>query len=271
MISFSALSKRQHETHIAKDRDEEFQADDEDENKEFQPGLLPKSLGSGAALGNKIHNIFEQYFGNGLSLTEAILIEFERIDELRAATMKMLTGTIPLAENTSPCLEIFAQKAITEMHFIFPMKECSPKKLSDTLLQMSFINQHPRRQAWAAAVSSWSFSKLRGYLQGYIDLITEFAGQWYLADYKTNLLTGYGPEECESAMIKGQYLLQGLIYAVALHRHLQANLVDYQYDLDFGGIVYLFVRGLEAGQGVWSEKPILADIDLLDSLFREGC
>ena len=43
------------------------------------------------------------------------------------------------------------------------------------------------------------------------------------------------------------YHWQYLLYTVALHRYLSSRLPDYDYDRHFGGVYYLFVRGVLAG------------------------
>lgn len=40
------------------------------------------------------------------------------------------------------------------------------------------------------------------------------------------------------------YHLQHLLYSVALHRHLGRSLPGYDYERHFGGVLYLFVRGV---------------------------
>ena len=60
-------------------------------------------------------------------------------------------------------------------------------------------------------------------------------------------------------MIAHDYVLQYLIYAIALDRHLAQRLEAYDYDEHFGGIYYLFLRGLaashEPGCGIFFDRP----------------
>ena len=60
-------------------------------------------------------------------------------------------------------------------------------------------------------------------------------------------------------MIEHDYVLQYLLYSVALHRHLERSLVGYDFDAHFGGVFYLFLRGLavehEPGCGVFFDRP----------------
>jgi exodeoxyribonuclease V beta subunit len=89
--------------------------------------------------------------------------------------------------------------------------------------------------------------RLEGLMTGLIDLTYQHAGKWYVLDYKSNRLPGYGPVQLEQAMAHSEYDLQALIYTLALHRWLRFRLGDgYDYARDFGGIRYVFCRGLDA-------------------------
>jgi exodeoxyribonuclease V beta subunit len=46
------------------------------------------------------------------------------------------------------------------------------------------------------------------------------------------------------AMMGSHYVLQALIYQVALHRFLRWRMAGYDPDKHLGGIAYLFVRGM---------------------------
>ena len=46
-------------------------------------------------------------------------------------------------------------------------------------------------------------------------------------------------------MRESEYDLQYLIYTLALHRWLRFRRADYDYDTHFGGVRYLFCRGLD--------------------------
>src|SRR5690606_39043454 len=103
---------------------------------------------------------------------------------------------------------------------------------------------------------------LEGLMTGLIDLTYQHDGRWYVLDYKSNRLPGYGPAQLDDAMAHSEYQLQALIYTVALHRWLRFRLGDaYDYARDFGGVRYLFCRGLHAtppdspGVQAWTFSP----------------
>jgi len=114
-------------------------------------------------------------------------------------------------------------------------------------------------------------ARLRGLMHGYIDLIVEHGGRYWLLDYKTNALgarpADYAPDNLARAMREHHYDLQYLIYSVALHRHLRQHLADYAPEQHLGGVLYLFVRGLDGGPdtGVFRDHPDPTLIATLDA------
>ncbi|MGL4853905.1 MAG: hypothetical protein ACRC37_01460, partial [Lentisphaeria bacterium] len=73
----------------------------------------------------------------------------------------------------------------------------------------------------------------------------------------------------DKTMIESWYFLQYHIYALALHMHLELTLKDYNYESNFGGVIYLFVRGVNPnyGQdGVYYNKP---EFELIKGLQEE--
>jgi exodeoxyribonuclease V beta subunit len=50
-------------------------------------------------------------------------------------------------------------------------------------------------------------------------------------------------------MTRNLYPLQYLLYTVALDRYLSLRVAGYDYEKHFGGIYYLFLRGVDASQG----------------------
>ncbi len=118
---------------------------------------------------------------------------------------------------------------------------------------------------------------LDGYLNGAIDLVFEHAGRFYLIDWKSNHL-GDSPAEyrgaaLDDAMAEHGYHLQQLIYSVALQRLLQRRLAAYDFERDFGGVLYLFLRGVRAAagdapSGVWFHRPRAETLEALDALLE---
>lgn len=152
-------------------------------------------------------------------------------------------------------------------------------------LEFSLPAQHLSAVDLAAAMrdhgypgSALDFGSLEGYLRGFIDLVFEHDGRFYVLDWKSNHLGDgpdqYGQTHLMAAMTGNGYHLQYLLYTVAVHRYLQQRMAGYQYDTHFGGVLYLFVRGVRPGwrdaagaaTGVYAHKPTLACVQRLSAL-----
>ena len=114
--------------------------------------------------------------------------------------------------------------------------------------------------------------QLNGMLKGFIDLVFEHEGRFYVLDYKSNWLgasdEAYRDETMQAAVLAHRYELQYLFYLLALHRLLKVRLPDYDYDRHVGGALYLFLRGSGApSRGVFAARPPRAVIEALDAAF----
>ncbi|MGG2395999.1 exodeoxyribonuclease V subunit beta [Pseudomonas sp. SH1-B] len=113
---------------------------------------------------------------------------------------------------------------------------------------------------------------LNGMFKGFIDLVFEHQGRYYVADYKSNWLgsddSAYTRETMEVAIASHRYDLQYVLYVLALHRQLRLRLPDYDYDQHVGGALYLFLRAPQ--QGAYLARPPRELIERLDALFMGG-
>ncbi len=124
-----------------------------------------------------------------------------------------------------------------------------------------------------------AFRDLEGYLKGYIDVVFEQDRRYYVLDWKSNHLgftpADYGPAALRRAMAEHGYHLQYLLYALAVDRYLKHRLPGYRHDAHFGGVFYLFVRGMRPDwvnadgtpAGVFHHRPSAATLARLDALF----
>lgn len=110
--------------------------------------------------------------------------------------------------------------------------------------------------------------RLRGLLRGYIDLFFEWNGRWYVADYKSNRLPAYDLGSVVDAVTRDHYVLQGLLYSAAAHRFLRARIADYDPSTQWGGTLFLFLRGMEGtaapGAGVFFDRQSPSLLDAID-------
>jgi exodeoxyribonuclease V beta subunit len=150
-----------------------------------------------------------------------------------------------------------------EMEFWFAAARVDTRKL-DALVRRHVLPGAPRPPLQP--------NQLNGMLKGFIDLVFEHEGRYYVADYKSNRLgaadADYTPAAMRAEVLKHRYELQYTLYLFALHRLLRSRLPDYDYERDVGGAVYLFLRGHAApGGGLHLERPGVALMEALDDLF----
>lgn len=167
----------------------------------------------------------------------------------------------PLSEEGAFSLrDVASAQRLDEMEFHFPIE--ANRKLVEQLKSAGVLSPQMNLQ----------FDTLQGMMTGYIDLIVAYQDQYYLIDYKSNDLgtnqNAYTDQALTDAVKHHHYDLQYLIYCVALNRYLKHRVPDYDYDQHFGGVFYLFLRGMDGntGSGVYADRPDASLIDQLDQL-----
>jgi exodeoxyribonuclease V beta subunit len=158
-------------------------------------------------------------------------------------------------------------RRLTELEFSLPVPRVSAHALNAALRSLGYD------------VPRLAFRDLEGYLKGYIDLVFEHGGRHYVLDWKSNHLgyapADYGPAGLQAAMAEHSYHLQYLLYSLAVDRYLRYRVPDYRHDTHFGGVLYLFVRGVRPDwvnadgtpTGVFHHRPMAATLARLDALF----
>ncbi|MBI1814565.1 MAG: exodeoxyribonuclease V subunit beta [Deltaproteobacteria bacterium] len=189
-----------------------------------------------------------------------------------------------LADGATPLRlrDIPSSRRLNELEFILPVADESPTERQDsvplTAARLADVFTRyaasPVPSGYAEHVRNLGFSALAGFLRGFIDLVFEHNGRWYVVDYKSNMLGprahDYEPAKLIEPMSQHHYFLQYHLYVVALHRYLASRLPDYDYDRHFGGIYYLFLRGMAPGHahhnGVFHDRPPRALIERLSAV-----
>jgi len=148
---------------------------------------------------------------------------------------------------------------LSELEFYFPLAAVDPGRLADLLANATARISAPRPAGLAAPRTEG----LQGMMKGYIDLVFRHGERFYLLDWKSNYLgpalEDYAVGRLPEVMAREGYCLQYLIYSVALHRYLIQRLPGYSYEAHFGGVFYLFLRGVrrQAGwdSGIFRDRP----------------
>ena len=164
-----------------------------------------------------------------------------------------------------------------ELEFFFPLRFINSSLLGDLLAQYGFLSEGIDLAKLAEALH---FNPVKGMLMGFIDMVFEEKGRYYLLDWKSNHLGNsvddYGQSAMTQAMQSNLYPLQYLLYTVALNRYLSIRLKNYHYDTHFGGVIYVFLRGVsrEHGEsrGFFRDLPSEGLIEALTDLLidKEG-
>lgn len=234
---------------------------------------------AGSAYGTLLHDIFEWQLKEGWPLLqEAHAISAETNIRWQRWWQTQSDSLQLSPEHQTLCLQLIRQCATTqlgsdqhcfslsqlnslnawpEMGFTFKTHGVSTQHIDHLISQAVHPGQaRPNLQA----------QQLHGLLTGFMDIVLEHQGRYYVLDYKSNKLPVYTPESIETSMLSHRYDVQYTLYILAVHRLLKSRLNNYSYEKHMGGALYLYLRGIDqAGQGVYFHKPPFALIEALDA------
>jgi exodeoxyribonuclease V beta subunit len=201
------------------------------------------------------------------SQTAALQLEPEQCALLALWLRRIAQTPLPLgqgmndAHHTAVVLSDLAPpKAWAEMNFTLRTHGVQAQALDD-IIRAHVLPGHPREPLQARS--------LQGLLTGFMDVVFEHEGRFYVLDYKSNKLPGYAPADLAQGLLAHRYDVQFSLYLLALHRLLQARLPGYDYETHMGGAVYLFARGIDqVGAGVFTHRPAQAMIEAMDAAFK---
>ncbi len=139
---------------------------------------------------------------------------------------------------------------LAELEFFFPLKFVSAPMLRECLGRWSSERMPVDVPSLCRALK---FRPAEGMVRGFMDMVFEHRGRFYLLDWKSNHLgyrvEDYGREALKAAMVHHLYPLQYLLYTVALNRYLGLRVSGYEYANHFGGVIYVFLRGVNPQRG----------------------
>ena len=272
--------------------------------KSDAPGMPLADVAGGTAFGTMVHEVLEVIDPTSADLEDNLRVAVDdriRRDRLDVDPAVLVAG---LAEGVRTPLGPFASglrladlpvtDRLAELEFDLPLADgrISVSSLGEVLLA-TLPPDDPMR-LYAEALTAGRFDvDLAGYLQGSIDAVLRVPGigedhRYLVVDYKSNRLhargavdplDAYHPDRLVTAMVEHDYVLQALLYNVALHRYLRWRLPDYRPADHLGGIAYLFLRGMVGEQtpthdghsyGVFTWCPPVETIEALDRLMATG-
>ncbi|MFC1237293.1 exodeoxyribonuclease V subunit beta [Vibrio sp. F74] len=246
-------------------------AEDKDELPIDEPEATIFNFPRGARPGTFLHTIFEEIdftlpaTSDETSKIVSELLQVEQYEEKWLPILQGMIDTVLSARLDGMALQLCdkdSSRKLVEMEFLLPIKHLSSVLFNDLSKQYDQLSQK---------TDELGFSDVQGMLKGFIDLVFVHEGKYYILDWKSNHLgdenAAYQEGALQQAMIDHRYDFQYQIYALALHRFLRNRIADYQYDKHFGGVYYLFLRGIDdSGNGIFFSKPDAEFLDRFDSL-----
>lgn len=194
----------------------------------------PHTLPSGSMAGNLLHEILE-----------SVPLGAGDLHGLQTLVSKNVSGT-----DYAEWKDVFGQIVKNALHTPLPiasvpvsLTQIDPRK---TYRETEFAYPWPKNLKIEGVQHS------NGFLKGVIDLVFEHQGKYYILDWKSNWLgpsvEDYHKNNLEAAMRANDYFLQANVYTGALRLYLK-KLVQLPFEEIFGGVIYVFLRGLSPEHG----------------------
>jgi len=289
--SFSSLIK--HRSALSQESDDLL---DETPDRDAYPVLVPGpedvtesaddkydifSFPQGAKPGTFLHELLEQAdFSSKPPVPEPLICEklqyFGYETTWAPILIEMLynLGNVSLHKDI-PDLKLSSiplENCLHELEFYYPLSSLTTNDLKHIFCSMDLkISAGATAKLMDRQLDNLTFAPARGYMRGFIDLVFEFAGKFYLADWKSNHLGSsigsYHRYILPEPILSNYYFLQYHLYCLALHLYLGKRLPDYEYESHFGGVFYVFLRGVNQDlgpeYGIYHDLPPLSTIEML--------
>ncbi len=234
--------------------------------KEAEPGSGIFGFPRGVRAGTCLHEIFQQVdFAGTQKAAEPIIKETLRIHRLftpshanAVADMldKVFHTSLKPKRPDFTFSRVSANERLNELEFHFPVEKIALPKLHKCLVEFGEYALPPLQMDQRA------FDVTSGFLKGFIDVVFRFDGRFYIVDWKSNWLGNhaedYHADALRAEMQRHFYFLQYHLYVAALHKYLALHLPDYDYEKHFGGVFYVFLRGIEPSRpelGIFRDRP----------------
>jgi exodeoxyribonuclease V beta subunit len=243
-----------------------------DTETEIATGIF--ALPAGARTGDCLHQILEQFdFANDdRSLATALakqqlaafgLVKARHVEAVAAMLERLRHAPLALDNAKFTLAHVRPAQRLSEMEFHFPIGQLD----GESLAKLIRVQKNSPTKGLPA----------EGFLKGFIDLIFEFDGRFYIVDWKSNSL-GHRVEDYNVAAMQREitersYDLQYHLYTVALDKFLRARLAGYDYEKHFGGVRYIFLRGVTPEQpdlGIFHARPTVKKIAQLSAMLSSG-
>ncbi|GFO61000.1 hypothetical protein GMST_33250 [Geomonas silvestris] len=261
VASFTSLASHQHQgPGELPDRDEGSSRGQAEPGGEAS-GIF--AFPKGAKAGIFLHEIFELLdFARLEGLEELVseqLAKHAFDPQWHGAVCSMVRSVLaaPLGKDGFALHAIGTERRLSELEFFFPLTRVTSERLREAVTRLAGLTFPVDL---AGLFGRLSFAPLEGMLRGFMDLVIEHGGRYYILDWKSNHLGNhpgaYNMAGMRREMEESCYPLQYLLYTVALDNYLRLRVPGYRYEEHFGGIFYIFLRGVDGtGNGIFADRP----------------
>lgn len=243
----------------------------EDFTGDAQTAAESDDLAGGRAVGIMLHEVLERLDMEALRIAPDFAAWAARPEINLLVGEAMRRHSVRDSRWTSRALEL-VYRALTSPLGI-PGGRVGPLCRTRSVREMEFLYPIPERfhplLAHADGQRRWRVE--RGYFKGFVDFVFEADRGIFFADWKSDNLRSYEPAAL-AEHVAIHYRLQAAIYTVGVLRWLGIRDAA-DYEARFGGLLYLFLRGLGArgdpSHGVYFHRPQWEEVcryetDLID-------
>jgi exodeoxyribonuclease V beta subunit len=229
-----------------------------------------ETLPKGAQAGDFLHDIFERIDFSDTDTWEPVVRQMIRRYQIQKDDPEFISNMIRLIDtvvdtglHTESSVihlrDIRKDQRLSEFEFDIPMTRFSTASVPEV------VDEN-------IPLGIKDISTLSGILNGKIDLVFLHEGKYYILDWKSNFLGNHTgayerPLLCK-AMQENHFYLQYYVYGMAFRRYLTSRIPSFDFDTQFGGVFYLFFRGMRTGAqtGVYFHRPSSAVIEELSGV-----
>jgi exodeoxyribonuclease V beta subunit len=211
--------------------------------------VVPFPENDNPLLNNKIKSAIEKEVSSSYFAKSSVFEKWHTPEGLECIVKwfhQITTTPLQFGDKTFSLSDIPNAKRLPEISFTFNIGSLNLEILDIYLKKLIGTNN----KSWLNIPGDASSSQyVTGFLTGVIDLFFEYEDKYYILDYKSNFISfsadDYNYKNMENVIIQNRYDLQFLIYTLAAWRFLKTRIKKFDFKNNFGGVLYLFVRGLE--------------------------
>lgn len=285
VTSYSAITSGAHNDMFASDIDEkEIEPDANDLEEDIsneERNLINFTFSRGSAAGSFLHKLLEivlsrndvnkedqdsiyQFVNSQLKYDYYHLISNqgnEKICALASWLNNILNASLLPESSKNDHLklsDLTPDNCARELDYYLPCKDFKVKVLNKLCHEFYAKVVKDNNLSHIPDLPDLKKSNFKGFMKGSLDLVAKFTtkhgDKFFMIDYKSNYLGDsfgdYTQDSILKSIFEARYDVQILFYSLALYRFLKCTLHDFSYEKDFGGVMYLYLRGMNSNDTV---------------------